>query len=357
MINLGIVTFYEAHNYGAVLQAYALKETCAKLGANAFIYRHRNKKIYTMYNTWGIDLRSIEYFTKSLMTFLKKSKRRRAFKGFIKKRLLNTHQDKCSDVVYISGSDQVWNYNCTGFDKAYFLDFAPNDRKYSYAASFGFDEIPMEYRKEYIRLLKSFKRISVREEQGVSICKNTIGKDAIRVLDPTLLLNETDWKNAFNIKDNKSDYILVYSFSITKGIYDRVNYLQNKTNYRVIVLSENAKSSEYKFENSTYRDNVDPVKWVELFANAKYIVTNSFHGTAFAINFKKEFYVELMPDSFKVNSRLIDVLSLFGLTNRIISDSNDRLNICPPMNCNRIDEVLAIERRVSWTFLKSIIGG
>jgi hypothetical protein len=122
---------------------------------------------------------------------------------------------------FISGSDQVWNYITAGFDKSYFLDFVNNNNlKFSYAASFGVDTIPLDYTDTYKNLLSGYTTLSVREESGKKIIKEIIGVDAHVNIDPTLLLDKDEWGSISSIKTLNYDYILIYLMAESKNIYD-----------------------------------------------------------------------------------------------------------------------------------------
>lgn len=358
---IGIITFHRAINYGALLQAYALQKVLKNKGFRCDIIDYRNYIIENQYKEKTFaDCHSLKDIGKFILNSKFDSNSIRKFRQF-----LSTHVS-LSDPYYsigelqkiasgydklICGSDQVWNYTLTNFDKAYFLDFADNKlQKYSYAASFGFNNIPADYLEEYRTLLLKFNNISIRERRGAEILKTQIGINAEVVLDPTMLLSKQDWENITEDYKNKKEYILLYVFWITPIIKNFVKKLANLTGCSIVFIS----NSLIKKINATYERSVGPTEFLGLFKNARYIVTNSFHGMVFAINFNKDFFLEMMPESLGLNSRLYNVLDVFNLRARqIISGENNFIK--DSIDYNQVNKNLLIERKKSLEYLNKII--
>lgn len=252
--------------------------------------------------------------------------------------------------IFFTGSDQVWSYYCAGFDKAFFLDFVDdNKKKNSYAASFGVDNIPDEYIEQYINLLSNFNNISLREYQGKNIVKELINKDAEVVLDPTLLLNKDEWKSIASPNVFNEKYILVYLLAETKSIIKFAKQLAQKKNLKIIYVHDRI----FNQRGMNNIKKVSPEEWLNLFINAEYIVTNSFHGIAFSVNFGKNFFMEYLPEPAKVNSRLENILKMFNLENRCINSSQFSLD--DKINYDNVEKILNMERNKSLTYLKKIL--
>lgn len=354
---IGTINFHRAINYGAVLQAYALNESIKKLGGNPVTLDYKNPHIEKLYDPNNINYKNFKGFISSLLTYNRKKKKKQAFERFREKYLtsynannletLETANFKC----FITGSDQVWNYNMTQFDKAYFLDFVTDSsKKNSYAASFGFECIPDEYLEEYKKLLENFNNISVREEQGAVIINDLLGRQVESVLDPTMLLSLDDWSNISQIHKNQEDYILIYTLATSQTLFDFAANLAHKTNCKIIYISDALR----KRIKATYAIGVSPEEFLGLFKDAKYIITNSFHGTAFSINFNKPFFVEMLPPPAIVNSRLENILDIFDLRSRKIINGNSD-NIFKDIDYTAVNEKLEIERQKSLDFLKRIL--
>lgn len=348
-----IVTFYNAINYGAVLQTYALKKTCSNY-CSTFIFRHNNEKILKQYNVNPFSARSLKGKCANTLRFFPNFIQYRRFNAFVKSYLLN-NRPTSDHVFYITGSDQVWNYNCTDFDKTYFLDFVKEGKlKNSYSASFGIDEIPPEYVGAYQALLSGYNAISVREESARKIMWELAKIDVPVTLDPTLLLSKLEWANEFCHPPIQQKYILVYAFVLSDSMCKFVNDLSFEKDLHVIILMPN-KSLRKKspIKRAKYKTSVSPGQWVNYFYNASYVVTNSFHGTAFSINFNKQFFIELLPPPAKVNTRLINILEMFDLQDRLISDDRDLLNSA--IDYSPVNTILKKKRDESLNYLKSIV--
>ena len=177
-------------------------------------------------------------------------------------------------------------------------------------------------------MLIDFEHILIREKQGAKIIKELLLKECSVVLDPTMLLTKEEWKSQLLQEELKShekeEYILVYAFGGYTYIKDLAINISNKTGYKIFWLSTTYKINTTKIK---YIRSAGPEDFVSLISNATYIVTNSFHGTAFSINFNKQFFTELLPESQGVNSRLEDILELFELQDRrILSSDPDIIN-------------------------------
>ena len=216
---IGILTYHRAYNYGAVLQAYALQSAIQNINYNVEIIDYCCDYIEKI----GSE-KSIKNIIKFILSGRRINQTKKKFVKFRNDKLNLSNNDFNRDTIkeiadlydiYIVGSDQVWNYQGSNFDKTYFLDFVKqNTKKKSYAASFGISKIPPKYEKEYIRLLNKFSDISVREKQGINIINNLLGKDCELVLDPTLLLSKKEWKEKTSISNRiiKEKYLLKSHF-------------------------------------------------------------------------------------------------------------------------------------------------
>ena len=350
----GIITFHEAVNYGAVLQAFALKKVVGRYCDVHFV-RHSNSAILSRNSIspgFPKSIAGLKRFIIKSLTYLPNRKKHNFFARFKKQYLLDT-PEKYAD-FYITGSDQVWNDKCTDFDKAYFLDFTDDKKKNSYSASFGFDSVPDDKVDEYRRLLGGFNNISVREETGRNIISKLLDRDVKVTLDPTLLLSKEDWSELVRPLDSFGKYILVYAFGITDSMARFVNEISAEKNLKVVILlPEKSLWKKTPIKNAKFINYVSPEDWVSFFYHADFIVTNSFHGTAFSINFNKQFAVELLPPPSKVNSRLTDVLDMFELNGRLLSNPKIRENV----DFKNSNSIMEIKREESIAYLKSIIEG
>lgn len=357
---VGIITFHRAINYGAVLQVYALQKSIEKMDINVKVLDYVSESMKSEYDPF-IRSKNMPFFLKLLYLPLRVS-RINKFKLFIDRHINITKPLETADDLiglnkefsaFITGSDQVWNYIYTNFDKAFFLDFADTStKKYSYAASFGFSEIPDNLQDEYYDLLKDFDRILVREWQGANIVKNLLKADPDKVLDPTLLLDKFEWsklKNTSNPIEN--GYILLYGLIDLSELKNFAEKLSEKTGLKIIWTRAFV---EQKIKNCVKKYTSGPEEWLTLFLNASYIVTNSFHGTAFAINFNKNFFTGYLPPPAKNNSRLENILEMFNLQNRLIIDG-DNTDMLKDIDYTEVNKILENEREKSLNHLKMMV--
>lgn len=361
-MKIGIITFHKAINYGAVLQTYALQKVLEDMDADPEIIDYKCEYIENTYKLFSISsIRNLKCFISSLIYLPIKISKKNKFNKFrndylkLSSEINNRIQLDNSNCLYksfITGSDQVWNLKCTGYDTTYFLDFVKDtSKKFSYAASFGSADIEKNQKEKYMYLLKDFNKISVREKQGLKIIGELIDKEGYVHLDPTLLLKEESWRNLCS-NGKYNNYILIYLMVHSQTALAFAEDLAKQTGCKIIYIN----SGLTKKVKGTYVRTAGPKEFLSLFAGAKYVVTNSFHGTAFSINFNKEFFVELLPPPSKVNSRLENIMDLLDLRERqIINGKND--NIHKPINYSQVNSVLEEERRNSIKYLRSIVEG
>ena len=347
----GIITFHRAVNYGAVLQTYALQRAVEKLGHEAEVIDYRCKEV-DMAASPLLGFRSGESFKSASKKLIFRLRKNIAFNSFIRQYInLSSKVVTGSDLknisgrydVFFTGSDQVWNYGCSGSDEAFFLDFVKDGRKKNaYAASFGtetkFEGDPFDYRT----LLADFNSISVREKSGVDIVKSESGRDAQVTLDPTLLLSKEEWKPAVGKRPLKEKYIFVYYIRESKDLLDYARKLSEKTGYKII----NAKNSKEFFLKCSPSDFL---AWIYY---ADYFVTNSFHGTVFSLLFNKKFAIEL-DNGKTVNNRSKELLELVGVDRTLSLENINRIN--EETDYVAVESIIEKERAQSVDFIKKAL--
>ena len=258
--------------------------------------------------------------------------------------------------AYISGSDQIWNpYTETNL-APYFLQFAPQKaKKISFASSFGVAEIPQFAKAKYKEWLNQYNALSCRELAGVNIIKELTGKDAAHVLDPTLLLNKDQWMQIKGVEIEVQDkFVLIYETRPSLYI-QRIAIDYSKKNkipiYRLCLQAIGNKEDDTIINI----EDAGPADFIYLFSKASLVVTNSFHGTAFACNFCKNFYT-VISHFGKKNSRMISLLEKLELTNRIIwEEESFPLELGIMYNTERSQSILVSERLKTISFLKNAI--
>lgn len=362
---IGLLTFHRPINFGAVLQAVALAKGIELCGGECEIIDYINPAFEKAYPILHKEnCRSLKGLLWELMMVPYRIKQKKDFGNFLKKniRLTKPLTKLDMDVIeknydaFIVGSDQVWNLKCSGNDITYFLDFIKEKPKYSYAASFG-DSSIAEGNKNMVKgFLESFSDISVREKSGLDILKDVTGRDFTQTLDPTLLLNQENWFEI--VKDVKrvvkENYILIYfmvqSTATMQEIFSMANRIKEKYGYQIVVVG----GSIHKKKNGIMYYNVtSPEKFVSLFRDASYVLTSSFHGTAFSVNLKKNFYSYVKPD-LSIQGRIESLLTKIGLENRAFSFASDVKDI-QEIDYEYPESLLECERKSSYAYIEKVL--
>lgn len=355
-LKVGILTFHAVSNYGAVLQAYALMRYLRQQGHEVELIDYQPEYLMRRYQITAKALLHPITWVKWLKAF--------RFKEFTKKHLklssrLYASEGELSaaagayDVV-ITGSDQVWNPEIAKppmVDPAFFLDFVGGDqRRISYAASFGVDSIAEEFHAEVRDLLGRMDAIAIREQSGKDIVCELIGKDAaVEVVpDPTLLLESYD---DLAPKPSLERYVFVYRVQ-TSGLIEMV----------ARVASADAGVPLVKGFNTIriWKEGAkvvlpDPKGWLGYIKYAEVVVTNSYHGTIFSILFRKKFFtVSLTGKTAKRNARLLFLLQKLGLEDRFIREEDlETINqkLAEPIDWDQVEERLTEWRTTAYSYL------
>ena len=309
MKDIGILTFNRAINYGAVLQAYALKTVLSR-HADAELINYQSPHIERLYHATPktpLALARAAVF----------AKRDRRFRDFIAEISTPELYDGVSlpRAPYerlVVGSDQVWNLSCTGGDLLYLPLGMPQERIYSYAASFGLSDLPEEQTPLFARALSPMRVRTVREKSGQAICRDRLGLAADLALDPTLLLSAEEWRQfargAAEVK-KKERYLLLYTLSGNERIKAAARAVSRATGLPIYNLTVSLRD---RTGARRIRD-AGPREFVSLFAAADFVITDSFHGTAFSLNFGVPFYAFASNERA---SRITDLLLAVGLSER-----------------------------------------
>lgn len=245
--------------------------------------------------------------------------------------------------TYVTGSDQVWNNFYGGFEKSFFLDFVPSGSKcFAYSASFGKSSFNEKEMSELKGLLAKYSLISVRENTGKQIL-NSLGISGIQLLDPVYYLGIDDWKGLMTDKmpNCGREYILIYQLDSHGSLIDRAKELKKKMHDVDLVFIETEKHKRIHGVHYVIVPTVN--EFLNLFYNAKYVITDSFHGTTFSICLHKEFFC-VLPKRY--SNRIESVLEIFGLGNRVITENRtvDAI-LSTQINWLAIEHILTEERK------------
>ena len=355
-MRIGIITQPLTTNYGGILQNYALQYVLKEEGHDVFTFDLGRYNILD----WAILLAKVivnKLLGKKVVFPMTPSlnKRREApLRQFVKEHINliepRTVRPKNRSVAQygldclIVGSDQVWRPRYTLHISDMFISFYPKDDvlKLSYAASFGTDiwEFSKSETSTCKQLVKKFKGVSVRENSGVRLCKEFLGVNATHVLDPTLLLQSSDYSKLCENIERRDAFVFAYILDTRDCILDEINEYANKRRLPVLI-----KRAGRELDDS---DSVE--LWLSLFRDAAFVITDSFHGTAFSINFNRDFLV--LGNEERGNSRFSSLLSVFNLTDRMVEHVN---NQAPPIDWSIVNSILMSERQRSLEWLKNAI--
>ena len=318
------MTFWQTNNnYGQVLQLFALHKTLTKKNYHPFLIRYyvipKHKYKWLKLFRHLFEFSRYRFFLNSMI----RKEPDRDFDKFRKTHLNITPEvyssiDELKQInadAIIVGSDQVWNYTLFGDepDPAFYLRFASdNCKKLSYAASFGFPALPLKFEKPIQDWIKSFHAVSVRDEASKTICEQQLKKEATLVVDPTLLLNKSEYELLFEGTIPSEPYCVFYHLAGQR----KVNFQKIKS----FCANNNLKYVFIPVLETGFSDAIYPTigNWLKLIANASFVITNSFHGTCFSIIFQRKFVTIMESGALsKRNTRIVSLLSAFHSTNRI----------------------------------------
>lgn len=351
MRSLTVTCLYN-HNYGAVLQAYALHAFQKKLGIDNVLLNDNfcNKINSRKKNFNGYIIELINLFN-----LKKKKKLSDNFISFLNNYITVTREyfsydDLLTDPpkadFYITGSDQVFTMRRIT-SRQRLLQFGDKKiKKYSYAASVR-EYDWNEKEKLYIKnILNSFESVSVREEYAKQYIQSFSDLNINVNIDPVFLLSEADWDKIIDSRIIKEDYILCYPVLGNNNLQKVIDELKVKTGLKVYCV-QNFPVKRVKADKYIY--DAGPSEFLNLIKYSRYVVTTSFHGTAFSVIFKKPFYAITKDNPF----RIIDLLNMFNLSDRIYSE-----NIS--VNANKPDftvakKVIGTEKQKSIDYFKKII--
>lgn len=357
-MKIGILTHPLCHNFGGVLQAYALYTYLRDRGHDVYIikqiktpFKEAIKKVVTPM------LKMLHIRHDSVIDYVQNQN----FKNFIARNF--HHYIYYKDIksknghfrldAIVVGSDQVWRKWGNTWDvKYYFMNFAAgwNIKKLSYVASLGLNtwDFNEQETQEIKYWLNQYSSVSVREDDAVNLCREKLNINAEWHIDPTMLLSITDYNKL--LKDVKTE-----SYPIITYILDPSN---NKLKIRDTICSQKgAKPITVNIQEGISSTGIIEVQpslesWLIKMMNAGFVITDSFHGTAFAINFNRPFIV--LSNQLRGQSRLLSILNMFGLENRLVDKIEDAKVIAEiPIDWRRVNATLEAQRNKSKLYFEA----
>ena len=338
--NVAIMTWYAYRNYGSALQASALYEVIRRLGYAPCMINYAPKGDAVVLRDASLS----QYALKALNRLKNRGKRafvspeREAlFAEFLAQHITETEPRNTFPELaelnetfdaFVCGSDQIWAPVC--FDDKYFLSFVEQKEKcVSYAPSIGLPRVAnAAIREKMAREIANFTHLSVRETQGAELIRELTGKEATVVVDPTLLLQAEQWDNFAATEEAKKidgEYIVCYFLGDAERYIPHVKRLSEKYGMPAYLIPV----TKQTFEIPAVPFEVGPREFVSLIRGAAHVCTDSFHGMAFSVNYQTPFTVFKRfaeTDSRNQNSRIISLLSLLSLEERLVDPAAECLS-------------------------------
>ena len=339
-MKVSVITLHHVRNFGSMLQTYATQQVLIKQGCDSEIINFIPNGLRLIEGIHTI--RKTGNFFKDLIrkcvAYITFSDRQLVMLRFMRKHICLSEKTYYSyeelqgnpplSEIYLSGSDQIWNTqnkNNAQDIQAYYLNFgARSTRRISYASSIGKTTFENKERQMVKKWLSNYSSISVRENQAVKLLGQIGIQHVKHVLDPTLLLTETQWVDFFSKYGKKrhaiKPYIFVYNLNRNSEIKKTAALLEKERNLKIVNFADTLdfiKGANNRLHNTAY-------DFLYFLWNAEIILTDSFHGTAFSINFSKQFVAYSAP---KYNSRIESILELFNLESRLVVDKEDAFKV------------------------------
>lgn len=348
------ITFDHTTNYGSCFQAYALQTAIERIGTEV---DGTGGGLYQlipihMFKDFPVKKNFKNFVIKPAMAF-----HRLRFKNFEKKYMKFADVDRMSQLetlnqkgdAFVCGSDVIWSSDFNDNVDAFYLNFA-RKYKFSYAASFGKAEIDVATYNKIQKYLKSFQSVSVREKSSAEVIRKGLGINAELVADPVLLLTRSEWCQLVpeHIECKAKPYIFVYTTHLNSTIQRFIAQLKKQVGMKVITATCGPKQA---MKQGIVQVQT-PERWLELLRDAEYVITNSFHATAFSVLFHKKFFTVVHGEKTQgINIRMNDFLREIALEDRIYS-SVPSLIETGEIDYEKTDQKIEMLRKASMAFLR-----
>lgn len=323
MKKIGIITFQESNNFGAMYQAYALQQVLEDLKFDVDIIDYHSKEKEEQYSNCLSKNRT--FLQNINVVFSKRiyDKSRVKFQEFRNQYLKLTPEKydktniiKLNDIYdyFICGSDQVWNPDNIYGDRTYFLDFVEdNKKKISYAPSIGLNSVGERDHYMLSEGISKFSGLSCRESSGIKIIKELTGRDASLTLDPTLLLKRSRWESLVDDNLTQKPYILLYNLDYLPRMVRFAKKVSRATGLQVVNPIRTVRDYKDGFVSPIW----GPSEFLNGIYNANYVITNAYHGILMSIIFQKNLIVFGKKEKEKsTENRINDILNIVGLFDR-----------------------------------------
>lgn len=369
-MKIGIIThWWTKENYGQILQCYAFQRYLMDCGHEPFLIRYYPD---AMFGSFGKRVLRILYRVISFLFSASRRRfwcgiRRRAFPQFIRENICQTKKVYRSYValsgakeivadLYSTGSDIVWGwFPLSDEGRPFFLDFGPSSAKrIAYSASFGDWGAGPEYQRFAGPLIRKLSAVGVRELRGVQLCAEMGRTDAVCVMDPVFLLKRSQWRQIFDIPNNREGVFsyLLQSSVAPKFLLELSQSLRRYFNARLRITTV---YSVVGFPRDLLLNPTIP-EWVRLVGASQFVLTNSFHCTVLAILLHTPFAVVLKSGGRGMDDRILSILGRVGLMDRVYDQTKNSVEeiVSREIDWGRVDVNIEHELAESLEYLKGV---
>jgi hypothetical protein len=373
-VRVGIATQYVGnHNYGGQLQGFALQHTISHMGYDCRLISYKLDRLYYLFN--AILHSSLEA---KIQSFQRKSTKRQALRqSQLHKAMLDrktafqcfidsvSHtklydSGNISDCnaefdYFVTGSDQVWSP--AGLNKFFLLDFVSDDKeRIAYAASLGRTELTLTEKKRFQKSLTKYRAVSLREQSGVELIQPLVdpSMQVVHTLDPTLLLNKKMWNDALGLPEQRflsEEYVFIYAVDGRNRSVQQAVRSCNKAGLNIVLVQY---APSVATEISTRYYGISVPEWVHAIRDAEAVITDSFHGTAFALNFSRPLWVIRKTSERNKNydDRREGILKDLNVQGRLLSMEDEIEDVLETIDYRAPQKELALLRKRSLAFIR-----
>lgn len=357
-MKIGILTYHRSHNYGALLQAIALRKVLADMGNDVTFIDYWPKYHQHTYAFFSLAamrrekmLNRLRYIKNCVLYAKSRYERIKHFEKFIEEHIIpHTSSMKEEYDMIFHGSDQIWRKqpDWNTYNPVYYgMHEIKSKLKVSYAASMG--SLPKKDSDRILvkKYLNNLNHIGVRELDLRDMVLNFGFKCSLDV-DPTLLLSGEDWSNYFNLKKKGEEKYVLYYFLLPNTFkLDEIEQFAKGRGLKLKIIYGHAT------ERNTHKKitTADPCEFLDLLYNAEYVITSSFHGLVFSILFHKQFFA-----SFSLNpDRAKSILEVLQIHNRLLSPNSVIPATVGNIDYDRVEEALSMYRNSSLNNLSELL--
>ena len=359
-MKIGIITHYDVHNHGALLQLHSLKQMLKTLGqdAKALQFKHNYDFLEEeAENKYNITLKSIPFYLRYLMkkglpiTYFNYRKKKILDQFKKEKELIGDYYSHAKQISAIFiGSDEVFSIEC-GLVPILWGFGSPSNHMFSYAASFGPSTMDWIQQKNAVEFIKgginNLSAISVRDENSRQIIEQLSDRKATLVCDPVILYGYQEEIKTFH-KPLPYSYLVIYSYDNNMNDpqeIEKIKEFAQQHHWKIVSVGFYHKWCD---ENI----NVSPIELVNYIWGAEFVITDTFHGSVISLITNKEFITKIRGNGNKLRF----LLEQHGLTHRITEQFENLEEIAKePINYDSVNEIMEKEREVSMNYLKSCL--